>query len=685
VRSPVQQFAEHYIRNMGFTVVRLKPWSKEAYDKGWRGHVFTSEDFLEGHNIGIQSVKHANGADHLVIDDLDAPEAVALADAFLPETGAVYGRQSKPRSKRLYLVPDLSLKGTHVFRDQFVQDKKKATLLELRVNHQDMAPPSVHPSGEPLKWDGLLLPPDRIAQAEAFRHAQLLATASAVARYYNPSGNRNEWCMALAGCLRLLGVSEEEAWSVVGTAGRYVGDTDPGRRESEIRRTFARADDEPYTRDTALAELIGGECGQAFIRTLQKIWRGGGRDPRGFVTNSNGLVVAKSQENIRMALEKLGIRLSKDVFSGKELIQCGESSIGLMDDEETNRTWLKIDSTFHFLPTREFFDDVTSNMACETKIHPVLEYLAALEWDGEKRIDKWLHTYGQARDTAYVSAVGALVLIAAVRRVRQPGCKFDELLILESKQGQNKSEAMKALCPNVAWFSDDLPLGVDAQKTIERTSGKWIIEAQELVNMRRTQVEKLKSFLSRGTDGPVRLAYGHKSDEVPRKFIVIGTTNDKMYLKDNTGNRRFWPVAVVKFDLDAIIRDRDQLWAEAAHRDAAGESIRLKPELYGAAAEEQEARRSVDPWEAVFEDWLGWEKQGWVSADQAWRHLGIPKRDRTQNDNERLGSAIRRLGFERKQKKLDGSPEHGYRRGEVTEWLFTETECPRTEDDRSEF
>ena len=148
------------------------------------------------------------------------------------------------------------------------------------------------------------------------------------------------------------------------------------------------------------------------------------------------------------------------------------------------------------------------------------------------------------------------------------------------------------MCPDEAWFSDDLPLGVDSKQTIERTAGKWLIEASELQGYGKREAELLKGWLSRAVDGPCRLAYARLPVEAPRQFVVIGTTNKLTgYLKDSTGNRRFWPVRVDRFDVAALRRDRDQLWAEAAVRERAGESIRLDPSLYKAAGLEQEARR----------------------------------------------------------------------------------------------
>jgi predicted P-loop ATPase len=171
--------------------------------------------------------------------------------------------------------------------------------------------------------------------------------------------------------------------------------------------------------------------------------------------------------------------------------------------------WLTLDEAFKFRPPIEFFQIVVSDLARRRSVHPVKDYLNSLAWDESPRIDRWLIEYAGAADTPYVRAVGVLFLIAAVRRVRFPGCKFDELPILESKQGTRKSQALRALCPNEDWFSDDLPLGVDAKQIIERTAGKWLIEASELQGYTNSEIERLKGMLSRQVDGPVRLAYAN--------------------------------------------------------------------------------------------------------------------------------------------------------------------------------
>ena len=265
------------------------------------------------------------------------------------------------------------------------------------------------------------------------------------------------------------------------------------------------------------------------------------------------------------------------------------------------------------------------------------------------------------------------MLIAAVRRVRQPGIKFDEMLVLESDQGKDKSTALKVLAIRDEWFSDDLPLNANTQRVIEAIAGKWIVEAGELKGMKKGDVAHLKGFLSRTHDN-ARLAYDRRATEFPRQCVIVGTTNDAQYLRDTTGNRRFWPVKVDRFDMDALRRDRDQIWAEAAAREGEGKPIRLDPLLWDAAAEAQDKRRVEDPFYESLLAVLGEETEGKLRAEDAWRIVGKPKGMRDQNDNERLGAAIRRLGFESSQRRFGRGPEAAYVRGDGVRRLGLEVD-----------
>jgi len=378
-----------------------------------------------------------------------------------------------------------------------------------------------------------------------------------------------------------------------------------------------------------------------------------------------GEIVASSLTNIRLALTKLGVRLHYDEFS-REL--CVDEVP--LTDLALDRLWVRIDDAFGFRPGKDLLRTVMQSDAQEQVVHPVRDRLAALAWDGRPRLDRWLTTYAGASDSPFVRAVGALVLIAAVRRVREPGAKFDYLLILESAQGMLKSSALRALCLNEDWFSDDLPLGVDSRQVIERTKGKLIIEAAELQGIRGREAETLKAFLSRQTDGPVRLAYGRLPVSVPRQFVLIGTTNSRTaYLNDATGARRFWPVPVRRFDVDALSEDREQLWAEAAVREESGALIHLNPAHWGEAAVHQEARRAVDPWEELLTPLLEGERYGRsdrVPVKAIWEAIGVEVNQRDYRHGARVAAIMQRHGFtEKKNVRLEGEVQYCWLRGDL--------------------
>ena len=386
-----------------------------------------------------------------------------------------------------------------------------------------------------------------------------------------------------------------------------------------------------------------------------------------FERGKGKVVVGNSQTNVRLALNKMGVTLSHDIFADRLLYTKGDTLPRLLDDAAIESLWLAIDAQFHFRPSMFFFQTVLRDKARQNWFHPVRNYLDPLKWDGKPRIDSWLIEYGGAEDSDYVRAVGAIVLVAAVKRIRTPGAKFDEMLVLEGPQGvAQKSSGLAALSPNPTWFSDDLPLNSDSKQVIERTSGKWLIEAGELSGMYRKEIEHLKAFLSRSVDS-ARLSYDKVTTERARHFVVIGTTNSDNYLKDSTGNRRFWPVRVSGFDIDALKHNRDQIWAEAAAREAGGATIRLDRKLWPVAAEKQEERRVFDPWEEIIATQVG-DANGKILSETVWAIVGLidPAR-RTQDHNSRLGAVMARLGFERGRARHEGLSRYHYMRGTKAE------------------
>jgi predicted P-loop ATPase len=139
----------------------------------------------------------------------------------------------------------------------------------------------------------------------------------------------------------------------------------------------------------------------------------------------------------------------------------GLDGFSFLDDAAVERLWFLIDERFKFLPPIDFFFSALRDLARSNRFHPVSDYLDKVKWDKTRRVDDWLVRYAGAQDTEYTRAVGRLKLIAAVRRVRHPGCKFDEMMVLEGPQGNLKSTLLQTLAVNEEWFSDDLPLGAD--------------------------------------------------------------------------------------------------------------------------------------------------------------------------------------------------------------------------------
>lgn len=353
--------------------------------------------------------------------------------------------------------------------------------------------------------------------------------------------------------------------------------------------------------------------------------------------------------NVRTAVAMLGARIWHDDFAEHDVVQWEGEAERDLSDRDVNKLWCYAEERLRLKVAREKFDCWVDMICVENARHPLREYLAALKWDGTPRADRWLSTYASVADTEYSRAVGRLFLVAAVRRVLRPGETYQEMLLLEgTTQGKGKSSCLRALAVRREWFTDDLRLGLQAREVLEATLGKWIVEAAELVGLRRGQVQELKSFLSRDADEG-RLAYDRRTVRRPRSFVIAGTTNSEEYLLDWTGNRRFWPVKTGVVDVAAMERDVDQLWAEAVVLEKKGEPIRLDPRLYPVAAVAQEEARVADPHEETLRDALGEHQDARISVADVWLVLGYSRpSDRDMGQAQRVTAAMARLGWKKK-------------------------------------
>lgn len=367
----------------------------------------------------------------------------------------------------------------------------------------------------------------------------------------------------------------------------------------------------------------------------------------------DGMILARSQANIKKAANRLGARFGHNEFEDRYYVN-GSGPLRVLDDGEINNLWLKVDTEFGFLPERDLFFSVISDVAKENRFNPPLNYVNRLEWDGVPRLDTWLARLAAAEDTPYTRAVGALTLIAGVRRLRYPGCKKDEMLVFVCPiQGTNKSTALAILAKNQDWFTDSFPLNARDKAVIEALNGKWIVEVAELSGMKQAEVEEVKSMLSRQVDR-ARLAYARMPVERPRRCIFFGTTNSTEFLRD-TQNRRFWPVTVGEIDIEGLRAEVDQLWAEAAYRESQGESHFLPRDLWEAAAEVQRQHKIEDAWTVAIQQALGSEV-GHITGDEVWKIIGRGLPNRMPSDSARLGDCMRDLGWQRKQFRYPGVP-----------------------------
>ena len=379
--------------------------------------------------------------------------------------------------------------------------------------------------------------------------------------------------------------------------------------------------------DAGVAALMSQERYQEAVQDFEGVAGDNDEDPANWMTllalNTQTGLPKATIDNVWIILEHdplLKGRFALNRFAGR-----GEVLGALPWDARTvRRLWDDNDNEglywymerYHHITGNGKIDGALSLHSEKHKFNDVRNYLAKLQWDGHPRLDTLLIEYLGAADSPYVRAVTRKAFTAAVARAMEPGCKYDTMLILSGPQGIGKSTLLDKM--SRGWFNDGIRT-FEGKEASELIQGVWLVEIGELDAFRQTDVSRIKQFLSLRADR-FRAAYGRHVKDLPRCCVFFGTTNTAAFLRDRTGNRRFWPVDVgvqtrIKTVWEYLDAEVDQIWAEAVMRWRLGESLFLTGEIENAAKAEQESHREVSSKEGIIidfvdkpvpEDWQKW-------------------------------------------------------------------------------
>lgn len=299
--------------------------------------------------------------------------------------------------------------------------------------------------------------------------------------------------------------------------------------------------------------------------------------------------------NIILILENdpaLAGHIVHDLFTGMDSAKDGlpwnKNANQWTDTDDANlRVWLE---KHYDITGKEKIADALTAVLTRHSYHPIRDYLSGLTWDGVPRLDRIIIDYMGAEDSELNRAMSRKHFVAAVARVFNPGCKYDYCLIMSGAEGIGKSTLLRVM--GGKWFNDSITT-LEGKEGMEQLRRAWMVELGELSSIKRSDVEQVKAHLSKQVD-IYRAAYARRVLEHPRQCVFCGTTNEALFLKGDTGNRRFWVIPVVaelrKYRdwSEAIRRDRDQLWAEAVHYYKQGEPLYLSEELEAQAKQRQQ-------------------------------------------------------------------------------------------------
>lgn len=310
--------------------------------------------------------------------------------------------------------------------------------------------------------------------------------------------------------------------------------------------------------------------------------------------------------------------------------------------------------------------EAVNAVAHDNAFHPVRQFLDGLAWDGTPRLEQWLQNHLGVADSEYARRVGKRWMVSAVARVFSPGCKADSVLILEGLQGAGKSTSMAVL--GGEWFMDT-PFNLGDKDGYQAIRGKWIVELGELDAFNKAESTRAKQFFSASVD-TYRESYGRRVLDVPRQCVFVGTTNQDEYLKDDTGNRRYWPVTCTRVDIEGLRASREQLWAEAVAAYLAGDVWWVERDEAELFAAEQDKRYQADMWEEPIIHYLMHQHIGdaVTGAHILEKALNIDPSHWGKPEQMRVGKIMHRLKWPRRRKGSGPGGVRGYEYQKPNDW-----------------
>lgn len=310
--------------------------------------------------------------------------------------------------------------------------------------------------------------------------------------------------------------------------------------------------------------------------------------------------------------------------------------------------------------------EAVNAVAHDNAFHPVRQFLDGLAWDGTPRLEQWLQNHLGVTDSEYARRVGKRWMVSAVARVFSPGCKADSVLILEGLQGAGKSTSMAVL--GGEWFMDT-PFNLGDKDGYQAIRGKWIVELGELDAFNKAESTRAKQFFSASVD-TYRESYGRRVLDVPRQCVFVGTTNQDEYLKDDTGNRRYWPVTCTRVDIEGLRASREQLWAEAVAAYRAGDVWWVERDEAELFAAEQDKRYQADMWEEPIIHYLMHQHIGdaVTGAHILEKALNIDPSHWGKPEQMRVGKIMHRLKWPRRRKGSGPGGVRGYEYQKPNDW-----------------